>query len=174
MMKSIMIQDSFFCLAQQCIAMHWLHSTSKLDICASPFICTACNVQVIQSVARCLPGHCKHFCSTSFLAAAQVSGQDRPNLQDKRSQLHNSKLIISAPENADNARTGEGGATHYWDPEIPKLGEIENLRSEWCWLPVGCGDPPLSVLIGLHSVALREAHQQIYYRGGIASHRAAR
>ena len=109
---------------------------------------------MIQGVARCLAGHCKHFCSTSFLAAAPVNGQDQPNLQDKSSQLHKSKLIISAPENADNARTGEMGATHYWDRGLKfwvKLkiwGQCVVLASSggglW-WPPtIGANWPPLS------------------------------
>ena len=114
---------------------------------------------------------CKHFCSTSFLASA-------PQWAAKIGQIYKinavrcscSKLIISAPGTVDNASAGEG--CH------PLLSSIE---SGWNWkfeviggvgFQVVVPGPPLSALIGLHSVAPREADQLHYPQHRITSQRS--
>ena len=125
--------------------------------------------RVLQSVTRCLQGKlCKEPLQTLLFnlfwagaAPAQWAAKIGPIYKINSFSCCSFQINhFSSSENADNPRVPP---TIEWEPDWKwvKLKIWGHLK--WCWLPVGC-DPPLSVLIGLHSVALRDALHLHCYR----------
>ena len=121
------------------------------------------SIYPLSTVQTFLFNFFSRFCSS-------VSGQDRPNLQDKRSQVQLFQI--------NHFSSWDRGQCQCWG-RVPPTIELD-----WKWVKLkfevigGVGfqvvvpGPPLSALIGLHSVAPREADQLHYPQHRITSQRS--